>query len=82
MLYIETTKEDWIQKYSLEPEKFICKYCKQSFETSTPIRIKGYAGLETPEHGCGKKSLSAIFKPIDREEISFWNNPSVETFSS
>lgn len=72
MLYVEIDREVWIQRYQITPKIFKCKNCQKDFETSVPILIKGYAGLETPIHDCPRNFAAAVFKPISEEERMFW----------
>jgi len=74
MIYVETSKEEWIAKYPIQPTVHKCRGCGHDFETSVPIRIKGYIGLETPYHGCERHYLSASFIPITSEEIEYWSS--------
>ncbi len=73
MIYPETNLKTWSQKYGLIPEKKVCACCGQELETTVPIIMKGYAGFETPEHGCDKKFNSAIFTPITDESKNAWS---------
>jgi len=70
---MEETTEEWAERYGIEPEMMKCRNCGKGHMTTVPIRIKGYAGLETPDHGCPKKFAAAVFTPIDKAEINFWN---------
>lgn len=79
MLYVEISTHEWSKKYKIPITVFTCKKCSKDFETTVPIMVKGYAGLETPEHGCGRNSLSAVFKPIAQNEISFWEDFSLSS---
>ena len=73
MIYPETKLQSWSQKYGLIPESKYCACCGNRYETTVPILIKGYAGLETPEHGCDKKFNSAIFTPITDDSKNAWS---------
>lgn len=72
MFYIDVTTEEWCKKHNLEPKEFECKNCKQKFMSTVPIIIKGYAGLEVPQHGCDRRFSAAMFKPITEEEKKAW----------
>ena len=74
MIYPETTLEDWCNKYGIEPQNVICVSCKNIYKTITPIKIKGYVGLEMEKHGCPDNFLSATFTPTDEDENYFWEN--------
>ena len=74
MIYPEIDLETWKIKHNLIEECVPCSKCNNTFETTVPILIKGYAGLETPLHECGRKAQSAVFKPIKQTEINFWIN--------
>lgn len=74
MIYPDTNLEEWLNKYELEITNKICPKCEQNFPTCVPVLIKGYAGLETPEHNCGPNYKAAIFTPTSTEKITFWKN--------
>ena len=73
MLYPEVTTEEWLRKYPLVPEEIECDCCHVKFQTTVPVIMKGYAGLEIPSHSCDKKYLAATFVPIDQNEIQYWS---------
>lgn len=72
MIYPDSRLEDWLSKYQLTVEVKACANCGKNFETTIPVVIKGYAGLETPEHGCPTKFNAAIFTPITEESQNAW----------
>lgn len=72
MIYPDIELNTWLQKFDLEVTEKLCPKCKQVFLTNIPILIKGYAGLETPEHDCGSQYKAAIFTPTSSEKINFW----------
>ena len=74
MIYPDVEVSNWVQKYNLEVTEKACPKCKLIFFTNVPILIKGYAGLETPEHDCGSKYKAAIFTPTTSEKINFWKD--------
>ena len=74
MFYPDVSKTEWLSKYPIEVKAHNCDQCGKSFETSIPIIIKGYVGLETPLHECGRHYSSASFIPISAIEKQFWSN--------
>lgn len=73
MLYPDTSLDEWTRKYDLQIQSKKCANCNAFFETTVPVLIKGYAGLETPTHECGRNFNSAIFTPTTKESIQEWN---------
>lgn len=72
MIYPEANLQEWISKYQLEVEEKKCLNCGQYFRTTIPIIIRGYAGLETPEHECGTNHKAAVFVPISEDKLNLW----------
>ena len=73
MVYIDMDLNSFCEKFELEPVMMKCENCKKEFKTNQPIAIKGYRGLEMEKHGCPDNFLGAVFKPVDKDEIDFWN---------
>lgn len=73
MIYPEYSLDEWCKKYGLEVQRLQCCKCEKYFDTTVPILIKGYAGLETPSHGCENNQKAATFTPISSKEINEWN---------
>ena len=73
MIYPDVEKDVWLQKYPITPQALRCENCGEIFETAIPILIKGYAGLETPLHQCGRDFLAATFIPTHPKEIQYWS---------
>lgn len=73
MLYPEVSLSEWTKKYGLQIKSKKCSKCGAIFDTTIPVLIKGYAGLETPTHECGRSFNSAIFTPTTKESIQEWN---------
>lgn len=74
MIYPDVSLQDWLKKYQLTIETKTCANCGKNFETTVPILIKGYAGLETTNHGCPFNFSAAIFTPITDESKKAWLN--------
>ena len=72
MLYPDTDCDSWANRYGLSIIKRNCPKCGESFETTIPVAIKGYRGLQSPEHACGQKYANAVFVAVEKEEINFW----------
>lgn len=72
MIYPEVNTTDWSNKYDIVPQRLQCACCLKFHETSVPVLIKGYAGLETPEHGCPRKFNASVFVPTSSAEKEFW----------
>ena len=73
MLYVDCDTDAWAKKHGIDIEEMECASCKKIFKTTVPIVMKGYAGLEMPEHGCDRKFLGAIFTPTSKGKIEAWN---------
>ncbi|OFZ38180.1 MAG: hypothetical protein A2504_09900 [Bdellovibrionales bacterium RIFOXYD12_FULL_39_22] len=73
VLYPESSLEYWSVKYNLRVREKTCASCKEIFRTTIPILIRGYAGLETPTHECGRQYNSAVFTPITEEAKNSWS---------
>lgn len=71
-MYPKTNHEDWAKMYGLYIKSRACQKCKKVFETTVPVAIKGYRGLQAPLHECGIKYIHSIFVPVEKEEIKFW----------
>jgi len=74
VFYPDFELEYWVSKYGLEIATNACAKCGQLFQTKVPVLIKGYAGLETETHECGRKYNSAIFTPISNDSKKIWEN--------
>lgn len=72
MIYPEKNPKEWSLKYDIIPQVLQCACCLKFHETSVPVLIKGYAGLETPEHGCPRQFNASVYVPTSPEEKSFW----------
>ncbi len=72
MIYPDVSTEYWIEKYNLRVKVKRCSCCGKYFKTIVPILIKGYAGLETPAHGCDRHFSAAVFTPIKQDTIASW----------
>lgn len=72
MIYPDIPLENWLKKYDLEVTEKICAHCEGTFQTTIPILIKGYAGLETPQHGCPRQFAAAVFTPTSFEKTELW----------
>lgn len=72
MLYPEVALDRWITKYCLPVQIKKCSNCSREFSTSVPVLLKGYAGLETPTHECGRHFNIAIFTPTTIESRAAW----------
>lgn len=70
MIYIDGDYLEFAEKHKIDPVEMKCPTCDITLTTSVPFRIKGYAGLELPAHGC--KNLAAVLVPINEEETEFW----------
>lgn len=73
MIYPEIELSTWLKKYPITPQAIQCENCKETFKTSVPILIRGYAGLEIPLHDCGREFLAATFIPTHPKEIQYWS---------
>ena len=74
MLYPEVSLESWMTKFDLVVRQKKCAKCGETFQTSIPILLKGYAGLETPTHGCGRQFNAAVFTPTSNETKREWES--------
>ena len=63
MLFPLVDKKSWADKYGLPIKNSICQNCKKEFPLNTPFAIKGYRGLMTKEHACGKNFISSVAIP-------------------
>jgi len=63
LLPIEDVKE-WALKYNLPISKATCQKCKKTFNRNIPFAVKGWRGLMTQEHECGKMFISSIAVPV------------------
>ena len=73
MIYIDMDPQEFSKKYRIDITKEFCSACRKEFILDVPIAIKGYKGFEMRKHGCPDHRLAAIFKPVDKKEIDFWN---------
>lgn len=73
MIYPEVDKAAWLRKHPISPQTLACENCGKTFETTVPVLMKGYAGLETPLHECGREFLAATFIPTHLTEIQYWS---------
>jgi hypothetical protein len=73
MLYPEVALNDWIKKHGLHTRTKKCAKCGVEHITVIPVLIRGYAGLETPTHECGRQYNAAIFTPITVDSIGAWS---------
>lgn len=73
MLYPEVSLQDWIAKHGLRVRLKKCAKCGTELPTNVPVLIRGYAGLETPTHECGRHFNAAIFTPITSDSMKLWN---------
>ena len=67
MIYMDVPLDEWCKKHKLIPREMKCKKCGATNKTTVPIKLRGYVGLEIPEHGCGVKTRGAILKPVGAE---------------
>lgn len=72
MIYPDVDLKSWCERYGLEIKRRACLHCGQVFETTVPVAVKGYRGLQAPLHECGEKYVGSIFVPVGRKEIKFW----------
>lgn len=72
MIYPDVSLQEWSAKHHLDVETKLCSNCRDMFQTTVPILIRGYAGLETPIHRCGSKFKAAVFAPISEEKLHLW----------
>lgn len=74
MLYPEVKLDEWLSKHDLHIRVKKCAKCGKELPTNVPILIRGYAGLETPTHECGRQFNAAIFTPITGDTIKTWDD--------
>ena len=72
MIYVDTTPDEWTEKFGCEVTSHICCECKKEIVCDVPIAIKGYRGFEMRKHGCKEHRLAAVFVPIGKEK-EFWS---------
>lgn len=70
-LYPNVPAKEWAERYGLTIEKKKCKKCGKMFLCNIPFAIKGYRGLQTKDHGCGKHYIASIATPVG-EKKEFW----------
>jgi hypothetical protein len=63
MLKVITDPKDWASKYKIPVKESKCQNCGCSVDLSVPFAIKGYRGLMSKEHACGKQFIVSIAVP-------------------
>lgn len=74
MIYPDVSLDEWSVRYKIEVESKKCANCGRIFCTSIPVIIRGYVGLETPEHECGPNFKAAVFVPNSEEKLKLWKS--------
>lgn len=63
MLKVITSPREWASKYKIPVKESVCQNCGCRVELSIPFAIKGYRGLMSEEHACGKQFIVSIAVP-------------------
>jgi hypothetical protein len=72
LLYPDVDTQEWAAIYGLKIKSRECANCKKIFETTRPVAIKGYRGLQAAPHECGSKYAYSTFAPVNKSETEFW----------
>ena len=64
MLFPIIDSKRWATNYSLKITVVKCQKCDRLMSRDIPFATKGYRGLMTKEHSCGKMFISSIATPI------------------
>lgn len=59
-----TDPQEYASKYSLDIDEVSCKNCGIKQLRDIPFATKGYRGLMTKEHECGKMFINSIAVPV------------------
>lgn len=68
MIYVDSLLSDWMEKHKFTVPMY-CDQCNAELVKASPIRIKGYAGIESV-FKCFHKTYALT--PIDEKEDDFW----------
>jgi hypothetical protein len=63
MLKVITDPKAWALKYKIPMKKSVCQNCGCEVKLSVPFAVKGYRGLMSEEHACGKQFIVSIAIP-------------------
>lgn len=73
-IYPDVDVGAWCEKNQLRPGVYVCDKCGNKFQYDTPILIKGYAGVVTSEHECGRRFIGICLVPNKPESLAIWNS--------
>lgn len=64
MILPQVSAQEWAEAYGLEVKDAQCMKCKKMFPRDIPFAVKGFRGLMTEDHGCGKEYQSSVAMPV------------------
>lgn len=62
----------WLTKTGLHVEAYDCPKCGKRFETTVPVIMSDYYGLESPIHECGPAFTKVVMSPRSSNKKKLW----------
>ena len=73
MIFPDIDPQEWARRYNIRFIKRKCSKCNRLFLSDIPIALKGYRGLQTPLHECGKEFQRMTLVPYGKKNKKKWD---------
>jgi hypothetical protein len=72
VIYPHEELQGWLRKTGLHIEEYSCPNCGKRFETTVPVLMSDYCGLESPIHECGPAFTKVVMAPRSVRKKKLW----------